>query len=141
MSIMSTMLKTAAAAVLLASATPADAATKPTSQSYRFELVGPPTPAGTKQHAVSIRIVRTSDNKPLAGTAITSVRLDMGPENMAAMTAPVREIPDTAQGTYSFSFDDSMVWAERVKWALTITATVKGEPKPITGSVIFQAGQ
>lgn len=141
MSFMSTMLKTAAAAVLLASITSADAAAKPTSQSYRFELVGSPTPAGAKQHAVSVRIVRTSDNKAVAGATITSVRLDMGPENMAAMTAPVREIPDTAPGTYSFSFDNGVVWAERAKWALTITATVKGEPKPVTDSVIFQAGQ
>ncbi|MDE2162257.1 MAG: FixH family protein [Alphaproteobacteria bacterium] len=141
MSFMSTMLKTAAAAVLLASITSAGAAAKPTSQPYRFELVGSPTPTGVKQHAVSVRIVRTSDNKAVAGATITSMRLDMGPENMPTMTAPVTTQPTPTHGIYSFSFDNGVVWAERAKWALTITATVKGEPKPITGSVIFQAGQ
>lgn len=139
-----TMLKTAAAALMVAAASPAFAAGAPdksTAQSYRFELVGPPQPAGAKQHAVSVRIIRSLDNKPVVGAAVTSIRLDMGPENMAAMATPVRKIPDSAPGIYSFSFDDSAVWFEPAKWALTITAKVQGETKPVTGNVVFQAGQ
>ncbi len=135
----STLLKGAAIAVLLAGTSPALAASAVT-QPYRFELTGPAISAGAKQHTISVRIIRFSDNKPVAGAAITSMRLDMEPENMASMTASVRETPNTTPGVYSFSFDDNMVWAERAKWALTITAKVKGESKPVTGSIVFQAG-
>ncbi|MDE2183989.1 MAG: hypothetical protein KGJ78_13300 [Alphaproteobacteria bacterium] len=141
MRIMSAMPTAVATALLLAAISPALTAGAAPVPGYRLELVGPAHPAGPKQHAVSTRIIRASDNKPVIGAAITSVRLDMGPENMAAMTAPVRQAPAVAPGIYSFLFDDSMVWTERAKWALTITATVKGEPKPVTTSVVFQAGQ
>lgn len=136
----STMLKSAAAATFLAGASPA-LATSAMSEAYRFELVGSAVPTGPKQHAISVQIVRSSDNRQAMGAAVISVRLDMGPENMASMTAPIREIPNTAPGVYTFSFDDNMVWTERAKWALTITAKVKGKSKPVTGSVIIQAGQ
>ncbi len=139
-----TTLKFAAAALAIAAAPLASAAgvpSKAATPSYRFELVGPAQPAGATQHAVSVRIIRASDDKPVVGAAVTSVRLDMGPENMAAMTAPVREIPNSTAGIYSFSFDDGSVWSERAKWALTITATVQGERQPITGTVVFGAGQ
>lgn len=135
-----TLFKGAAVAVLLAGASPTLAAPA-TTQAYRFALAGPAVPAGVKRHAVSVRIVHAADNKPVVDATITSAQLDMGPENMASMTAPVREIPDTRPGVYTFSFDDNMVWAERAKWALTITAKVKGQSKPVIGSVIFQAGQ
>ena len=136
----STMLQCAAAATLLAGASPA-LAIPAMPEAYRFELVDPAVPSGPKQHAISVRIVRSSDNQQAMSAGIISVRLDMGPENMASMTTPVREIPNTAPGVYTFSFDDNMVWTERAKWALTITAKVKSESKPVTGSVIFQAGQ
>ncbi len=139
-----TMLKAAAAALAIAAVPPASAAgvpVKAATPSYRFELAGPAQPAGPKQHAISARIIRSSDKIPVAGAVITSVRLDMGPENMASMTAPVKQLPNSAPGVYSFTFDDSAVWSERAKWALTITAKVQGEPQPITGSIIIQAGQ
>ncbi|MDE2135786.1 MAG: FixH family protein [Alphaproteobacteria bacterium] len=139
-----TMLKAAAAALTIAAVSPAFAAgvpVKAATPSYRFELVGPARPVGAKQHVVSARIVRSSDNKPVVGAIVTAVRLDMGPENMAAMTAPVRQLLNSAPGIYVFSFDDSAVWFERAKWALTITATVQGERQPVIGSVVFQAGR
>ncbi len=136
----STMFKGAAVAVLLAGASPTFAAPA-TAQAYLFELTGPAVPAGVKQHDISVRIVHAADNRPVVGAVITAVRLDMGPENMASMTAQVWETPDTKPGVYTFSFDDDMVWAEHAKWALTVTAKVKGESKPVTGSVVFQAGQ
>ncbi|MDE2185048.1 MAG: FixH family protein [Alphaproteobacteria bacterium] len=139
-----TMLKAVAAALTIASVSPAFAVgvpVKAATPSYRFELVGPAQPAGAKQHAISVRIIRSLDNKPVIGAAVTSVRLDMGPENMAAMTAPVKQLPNSAAGVYSFSFDDGAVWFERAKWALTITATVQGERQPVIGSVVFQAGR
>lgn len=136
----STMFKAAAVSALLAGVSPAVAGSA-TADGYRFELTGPAVPAGAGQHSVSVRLLRASDSKPVSGAAITNIRLNMGPENMASMTAPVQETPNTQPGVYTFSFDDSMVWAERAKWALTITAKARGESKPVTGSVIFQAGQ
>ena len=137
-----TMLKAAAAALTIAAVSPAFAAgvpVKAATPSYRFELVGPAQPAGTKQHVVSARIVRSSDDKPVVGAIVTAVRLDMGPENMAAMTAAVKQVSSTTQGVYLFAFDNA-VWADKGRWALVLTAKIKGEAQPVTGRVVFQTG-
>ncbi|MDE2135698.1 MAG: FixH family protein [Alphaproteobacteria bacterium] len=133
----STMFKAAAVVVFLAGVSPAVAGS---AQGYRFELAGPAAPAGAGQHSVSVRLIRASDGKPVSGATFTGTRLDMGPENMASMTAPVREIPNSASGVYSFSFDDAAVWKWKGDWALSLTAKLPGAPQAVSGRIIFHAG-
>ncbi len=138
-----TTLKLAAAALTMATALPALAAgttVKTAVQGYRFELAGPAHPAATGKHAVSVRLVGVTDGKPVSGAIVMQTRLDMSPENMATMTAPVREMTDSAPGVYSFSFDDRAVWKWKGDWALTVTAKVPGSPQTVTGRVVFHAG-
>ncbi len=131
---------TALAAIAFVLASPAFAAgSAPPASNYRFELAGSPQPAAAGQHVVSVRLVGAS-NKVIIGATITQAKLDMGPENMAAMTAQVREMTDTVRGIYSFSFDDSAVWKWKGDWALTLTAKVPGSPQAVTGRIIFHAG-
>ncbi len=109
-----------------------------TAQNYRFELAGSPRPAGVVQHVISVRLVRAADNKPVSGAVIVQTRLDMSPENMAAKTAPVKLLPATIPGIYSFAVDNGAVWKWTGKWALTLTANVQGVPQTVRGRVVFQ---
>jgi Cu(I)/Ag(I) efflux system membrane fusion protein len=54
---------------------------------------------------------------------------------MATMTAKLRPVASTFAGV--LAFEAELVMAGR--WALTLTATVEGQPKPVTGVVVFTA--
>lgn len=113
------------------------------SQAYRFVLVGAPKALGTKQHVVTVRLLEAMQgmpDMPVSGATITTIRLDMGPANMASMTAPVREIPNGTPGLYSFSFDDAAVWKWKGDWALSLTAKIPGASQPVSGHIVFHAG-
>ena len=139
----------AATAFLIAGTLPGHAAGKvvPASsqpaagQTYRFEMADAPESAGEGKHVISVRLIRAADNKPVAGAVIIQTRLDMSPENMSSMTAPLKPVLARVSGIYSFVTDDSKFWKWKGKWALSLTAKVQGEPRPVTGSVVFQAGQ
>lgn len=157
MHITSRLTMTLAAAALLAFGTPALAqgmgghdmaghsmaghsmAPQSDMQTYKFELVGIPKEFGAKQHVVSIRIVHAAHNMPVQGVTFSKVRLDMSPDNMADMAAPVSQVSSPTPGVYSFAFDNS-AWSARGRWALIVTANVAGEAKPVAGKVIFQTG-
>ena len=145
--------KAATAAFLSAGTTPALAddmsnmagmsghatAQKPDSQTYRFELVGTPKPLNAKQYAVSVSVIHAVHNVTLPGVEFTQIGLDMSPDNMPTMTAPVKQVPSKTQGVYLFAFDNA-VWADKGHWALILAAKIKGEPQPVSGRVVFQTG-
>ena len=106
-----------------------------TTTGYRFELVGQPKASGGKS-TVSVRIVHTADNKPVAGAIIIQSRADMGPIGMAAMTAPVKAMPSTTPGVYTFEVANSPVWNKPDKWELSFSAKVQGEAQTVHGAVV-----
>ena len=109
---------------------------------YKFELADPPKALGTKQHVVSIRILQPMQgmaDMPVSGVSIKKALLDMGPDNMPTMVAPVTQVPNSTAGVYTFVFDNS-VWAEKGRWTLTVIADIKGASKPVIGKVVFQTG-
>ncbi len=97
---------------------------------YRFELAGEPekTGAGT---LVKVRLVYVADGKPVPGAEIVETRLDMGPDGMAAMTAPVKTLASTEPGVFQFEVRPTMAG----NWGLTLSAKAHGESEPITGTV------
>lgn len=99
----------------------------------RWEAVNPQVAAG-KPVRLDVRLIGT-DGKPIAGkVTVTQTRLDMGPDNMAAMTTAVRPVPDTQAGVTSFQAALSPG-----RWALSISANVAGLNQPVTGQVVFTA--
>lgn len=66
---------------------------------------------------------------------ITSTRLDMGPDGMEAMTAPLRQAASNAPDVLAFEADLSMAG----RWALTLAANVEGLSEPVASTVIFNA--
>ena len=117
------------ALALILAATPSGLVAAP--QDYRFELAGTPQPASGGKSLVSVRLVRTKDGKPVTDAVVFEAKADMGPANMAAMTAPVRPMP-AKDGLYRFEVEPSMAGL----WALNLAAKVQGEAETVRGSVV-----
>ena len=109
-------------------------ASKPAAASagYNFELAGPAKSAGGKS-VVAVKL--THDGKPVTGAIIIQSRADMGPINMAGMTAPIKPLGEKPPGTYSFEVGNGPVWNKPDNWALTFAAKVQGVAQTVTGSV------
>lgn len=99
-------------------------------QDYRFELASPPVTSGSIT-TVKVRLLHVSDGKPVSGAIIVETRFDMGPENMASMTAPARTTPSAAPGIYQVEAEPSIAG----NWALTLAAKVQSEPDTVRGTV------
>lgn len=98
-----------------------------------WEAVRAQVPAGVGVR-LDVRLIGV-DGKPLINNVtIIQTRLDMGPDNMQAMTSPVRQVPSSQPGVTSFQADLS-----RGRWALTISANIAGQNQPVTGQVVFTA--
>ena len=106
-----------------------------TTTGYRFEVVGQPKTSGGKS-TVSVRIIHTGDNKPVASAIIIQSRADMGPIGMAAMTAPVKAMPSTTPGIYTFEVANGPVWKKPDKWELSFSAKIQGEAQTVHGAVV-----
>jgi hypothetical protein len=106
-----------------------------TTAGYSFELVGQPKSSGGKS-TVSVRIIHTADNKPVIGAIVIQSRADMGPINMAAMTAPIKALPATTPGIYTFEVANGPVWNKPDKWELSFSAKVQGEAQTVHGAVV-----
>ena len=102
---------------------------------YRFETVGQPKTTGGKS-TVSVRIVRAADKKPVTGAIIIQSRADMGPMGMAAMTAPIKALPSSTPGIYTFEVANGPVWNKPDKWELSFAAKVQGEAQTVRGAVV-----
>ena len=118
----------------IAFASIASSAANAAARDYQFELVGPPK-SMNGMNTVSIRIVHLPDRKPVNGAIIIETRADMGPEQMAAMMAPVKAVPSAQPGVYAFEIQNGMMWKKPGKWALTLAAKVQGEADTVRGTV------
>jgi hypothetical protein len=104
---------------------------------YRFELTGPQR-VDVGRSTVAIRLIRTTDNKPVIGAIIIQSQADLGPIGMATTTASIKQLPSSTPGIYRFEIANGTVWNRLDKWALTFSAKVQGEAQVVRGSVIVQ---
>jgi Cu(I)/Ag(I) efflux system membrane fusion protein len=98
----------------------------------KWEAVQSEIPTG-KSVRVEVRLGGT--NVPPSGITVTSSRIDMGPEGMPTMSAPLRQVEAKTPGVLAFETDLPMMG----RWALNITAKIEGQPEPVTGTVVFTA--
>ena len=101
---------------------------------YAFEPVKAEVKKGNGV-TLTVRLVHKPTGKPVSDAVILSPRIDMSPEGMATMTAPVTSAKGTQPGTYDFKTDLSMAGG----WLLTVSAKVQGEQETVTGKVTFKA--
>ena len=81
--------------------------------------------------AVSLTDLRT--NMPVSDAVIFTTRLDMAPDGMEAMTAPVEAMPSDIPGQYKFKVDLTMAG----NWRFQIAAKVQGEAETVQGELIL----
>jgi Cu(I)/Ag(I) efflux system membrane fusion protein len=102
---------------------------------YRWEAVDAEVTEGPGQ-TISVRLVGP-DGKPVANPKIDKLRLDMAPDDMAAMDTPLEPLPAQADGTLAYKADLTMAG----RWALHIESSLPGVNAPIKGEVVFTAAK
>ena len=60
--------------------------------------------------------------------------IDMGPEGMADMAAPLTAVASYEPGVYAFKGELSMAG----RWLLSISAKAQGEPETVVGKITFR---
>lgn len=102
---------------------------------YRFEPIAQEVLVG-KSSRIEVRVLdATGKSVPSKSISVQSVRLDMGPDGMAAMDAPLSQIDGSTRDALAFEGDISMAG----RWALTITVAVEGSKTPLTETIVFTA--
>jgi hypothetical protein len=101
---------------------------------YAFEPVNTEVKKGDGV-TVAVHLVHKPTGKPVSDAVIFSPRIDMSPEGMESMTAPITPAAGAEPGSYAFKSD--LVMAGR--WLLSLSAKVQGEPDTVRGKVTFMA--
>jgi hypothetical protein len=117
-------------AMLAAAAMPARAEIK----NYEFRLVTAEVKKGDGVE-VAVRLVDKTSEKPVPNAVIFAKRIDMAPDNMAAMDAPLDPLPASEPGLYRFK--TNLVMAGR--WQLSLAAKVHGEEGTLEARLILRA--
>lgn len=98
----------------------------------QWKLLTPTVASGTTAH-IRIALV-DGTGKPVARpVAVTSLRVDMGPDAMADMVTPAKIIPGNEPGVVTV---ETNLYAPG-RWAVILKATVDG--KPVSGSLVVSA--
>ncbi len=84
---------------------------------------------------VTVRLVHKPTGKPVTEAVIFSPRIDMSPEGMGTMAAPLTPVDGGEPGTYSFKTDLVMAGG----WLLSLSAKVQGEPETVQCKITFRA--
>jgi len=99
-----------------------------------WQAVNPEVAAGGKIR-LEVRLVGAGAEAMAGPVSVTATRLDMGPDGMAAMTAPLTPVPAVTPGAVAFETELAMAG----RWALTIAGVPAGHSTPVSGVVVFTA--
>ncbi|MBS0251788.1 MAG: FixH family protein [Proteobacteria bacterium] len=102
---------------------------------YEFQLIDKEVKQGAA--VISVKLVHKPSGRAVADAVIFAKRIDMGPDGMEAMTAPVEAVSSTEPGVYSFKTDLGMAG----RWALSLGAKVQGETGTVESKLIVKAVQ
>lgn len=115
-------------AVLTLPTAPANAA----AADYALELVPKALSLGTGT-VVTLRLTDLRSGAPVVGAVIFATRMDMAPDGMATMAAPVTVLPTEEPGLYRFQTDLMMAG----NWQLSVAAKVQGEPETVSAQIVI----
>src|SRR3954447_24182847 len=99
---------------------------------YEFQLVDKVVRKDSA--TVAVRLVKKTSGEPVADAVIFSTRLDMAPDKMEMMTAPVEALPSTEAGIYRFKLSPSMPGG----WCLSLGAKLQGETGTLKADVALK---
>jgi hypothetical protein len=100
---------------------------------YAFEPVKAELNKG--EVTLAVRLVHKPTGKPVPDAVIVQSRVDMTPDGMAMMAAPLAAAPSPETGVYAFKTNLTMAG----RWLLSVAAKVQGEPDTVVGKVVFTA--
>jgi hypothetical protein len=102
---------------------------------YEFQLVDKEVKQG--ETIIAVKLVHKPSGRSVPDAVIFAKRIDMGPESMEAMTAPIEPMPSTEAGVYRFKADLTMAG----NWALSLAAKVQGETGTVESKLIVKVTQ
>lgn len=101
---------------------------------YEFQLVQSEVKQGNTAE-IAVRLVDKRSDKPVPDAVIFAQRVDMAPDGMEAMAAPIEALPSTEPGIYRFKAQLSMAGG----WRLSLGAKVQGETGTLESKLVFKA--
>lgn len=100
---------------------------------YEFQLVDKEVKHGAA--TVAVKLVHKPSGRAIPDAVIFAKRIDMAPDNMETMTAPLEPMPATEPGVYRFKTDLMMAG----QWRLSLGAKVQGETGTVESKLIVKA--
>jgi hypothetical protein len=101
---------------------------------YEFQLVQSEMKKGDGA-IVTVRLVNKKSGKPVPDAVIFAKRIDMAPDAMQEMAAPLEQLPSTEPGVYRFKTDLMM----QGRWQLSLGAKVQGEEGTVEAKLVLKA--
>jgi len=102
---------------------------------YEFQLIDKEVKKG--EAVIAVKLVHKASGRAVPDAVIFAKRIDMGPDGMEMMAAPIEAVTSTEPGVYRFKTDLSMAG----EWALSLGAKVQGETGTVENKLIVKAVQ
>ncbi|HVJ79318.1 MAG TPA: FixH family protein [Hyphomicrobium sp.] len=102
---------------------------------YEFQLIDKEVKKG--EAVIAVKLVHKASGHAVPDAVIFAKRIDMGPDGMEMMAAPIEAVTSTEPGVYRFKTDLSMAG----EWALSLGAKVQGETGTVENKLIVKAVQ
>jgi hypothetical protein len=103
-------------------------------QDYEFQLVQSEVKTGDGS-VVAVRLINKKTGNPVPDAVIFEKRIDMAPDSMPTMKAPIELLPSTDPGVYRFKVNLSMAGS----WQLSLGAKVQGETGTVESKLVLKA--
>ncbi|QEN86994.1 FixH family protein [Labrys sp. KNU-23] len=101
---------------------------------YEFQLVQPEVKLNETSE-IAVRLVDRRSGQPVPNAVIFAQRVDMAPDGMAGMKAPIEAIASDEPGIYRFKARLSMEGG----WRLSLAAKLQGETGTLESRLVFRA--
>jgi hypothetical protein len=101
---------------------------------YEFQLVQKELKKGDGA-VVEVRLVDKRNGKPVPDAVIMAKRIDMAPDGMATMAAPLEQLVSTEPGVYRFKTNLMMEGG----WQLSLGAKIQGENGTVENKLVLKA--
>ena len=100
---------------------------------YEFQLVQSEVKKNDNA-VVAVRLVDKRSGKPVPDAVIFAKRIDMAPDGMPTMAAPLEQMPPTEPGVYLFKTALPM----QGNWQLSLAAKVQGETGTVESELVLK---
>ncbi len=132
---MTSSMKRAAAAALAAALSVAALSTaRADITDYEFRLVQTDVKQGNGA-IVAVRLIDKRSGNAVPDAVIFATRIDMAPDGMPTMAAPIEALPAAEPGVYRFRTDLMMAGG----WQLSLGAKIQGEIGALENKLVLKA--